>query len=100
MCVCVCVCVFVCFTGSEMVAAELRGIKIVTSPYTITFKKTPKYFKPGMTFHMAVKYTFTSAQNETKLIFLNMKHFTTETQSLFEQMTSAIPQSVKNYTLH
>ncbi|XP_053199940.1 complement C3-like [Scomber japonicus] len=42
-------------SGSEMVAAELRGIKIVTSPYTITFKKTPKYFKPGMTFHMAVE---------------------------------------------
>ncbi|XP_062296918.1 complement C3-like [Scomber scombrus] len=42
-------------SGSEMVAAELRGIKIVTSPYTITFKKTPKYFKPGMTFNMAVE---------------------------------------------
>ncbi|CAK6976226.1 complement C3-like, partial [Scomber scombrus] len=42
-------------SGSEMVAAELRGITIVTSPYTITFKKTPKYFKPGMTFNMAVE---------------------------------------------
>uniref|UniRef100_A0A671YHA0 Complement C3-like n=1 Tax=Sparus aurata TaxID=8175 RepID=A0A671YHA0_SPAAU len=37
-------------SGSEMVEAELRGIQIVTSPYTIHFKKTPKYFKPGMSF--------------------------------------------------
>uniref|UniRef100_UPI003AAF2771 complement C3-like n=1 Tax=Centroberyx gerrardi TaxID=166262 RepID=UPI003AAF2771 len=41
-------------TGSEMVEAELRGIQIVTSPYTIHFKKTPKYFKPGMSFDVAV----------------------------------------------
>uniref|UniRef100_A0A671YJ49 Complement C3-like n=1 Tax=Sparus aurata TaxID=8175 RepID=A0A671YJ49_SPAAU len=37
-------------SGSEMVEAELRGIQIVTSPYTIHFKKTPKFFKPGMSF--------------------------------------------------
>ncbi|KAM4584160.1 complement C3-like [Odontesthes bonariensis] len=42
-------------SGSEMVEAELRGIKIVTSPYTITFKRTPKYFKPGMSFDIAVE---------------------------------------------
>ena len=39
-----------------MVEAELRGIQIVTSPYTIHFKKTPKYFKPGMSFDIAVKF--------------------------------------------
>ena len=43
-------------TGSEMVEAELRAIQIVTSPYTIHFKKTPKYFKPGMSFDIAVKF--------------------------------------------
>uniref|UniRef100_A0A8D3CHU6 NTR domain-containing protein n=1 Tax=Scophthalmus maximus TaxID=52904 RepID=A0A8D3CHU6_SCOMX len=37
-------------SGSEMVEAELRGIQIVTSPYTIHFKRTPKFFKPGMSF--------------------------------------------------
>ncbi|XP_013890199.1 complement C3, partial [Austrofundulus limnaeus] len=42
-------------SGSEMVEAELRGIQIVTSPYRITFKKTPKYFKQGMSFDVAVE---------------------------------------------
>ncbi|XP_062283410.1 complement C3-like isoform X1 [Scomber scombrus] len=42
-------------SGSEMVEAELKGIQIVTSPYKITFKKTPKYFKPGMSFDVAVE---------------------------------------------
>ncbi|XP_034095065.1 complement C3-like [Gymnodraco acuticeps] len=41
--------------GGEMVEAELRNILIVTSPYTIHFKKTPKYFKPGMSFDVAVE---------------------------------------------
>uniref|UniRef100_A0A672IG44 Complement C3-like n=1 Tax=Salarias fasciatus TaxID=181472 RepID=A0A672IG44_SALFA len=42
-------------SGSEMVEAEVRGIQIVTSPYTIHFKKTPRYFKPGMPFHVMVE---------------------------------------------
>ncbi|XP_051240257.1 complement C3 [Dicentrarchus labrax] len=42
-------------SGGEMVEAELRGIQIVTSPYTIHFKKTPKYFKPGMAFNLKVE---------------------------------------------
>lgn len=53
-----CVNVFVCLRhliGSEMVVAELRTIKIVTSPYTINFQKTPKYFKPGMSLDVTVK---------------------------------------------
>ncbi|XP_053471313.1 complement C3 [Ictalurus furcatus] len=41
-------------TGSEMVEAERRGIHIVTSPYTIHFTRTPKYFKPGMPFTFMV----------------------------------------------
>lgn len=40
-----------------MVEAELKGIKIVTSPYSVSFKKTPKYFKPGMPFDVMVMYT-------------------------------------------
>ncbi|XP_061130030.1 complement C3-like isoform X2 [Syngnathus typhle] len=44
-------------SGSEMVEAELRGISIVTSPYTIEFRKTPTYFKPGMTFDVTLKVT-------------------------------------------
>ncbi|XP_062395867.1 complement C3-like [Sardina pilchardus] len=43
-------------TGSEMVASK-RGIPIVTSPYTIHFKRTPKYFKPGMPFDVSVLVT-------------------------------------------
>uniref|UniRef100_A0A3Q4C054 Complement component c3a, duplicate 5 n=1 Tax=Mola mola TaxID=94237 RepID=A0A3Q4C054_MOLML len=42
-------------SGSDIVEAQLRNIQIVTSPYTIHFKKTPKYFKPGMTFDVAVE---------------------------------------------
>ncbi|PWA14974.1 hypothetical protein CCH79_00014289 [Gambusia affinis] len=45
-------------SGSEMVEAELRGIQIVQSPYTIRFKRTPKYFKPGMSFDITVKYNY------------------------------------------
>uniref|UniRef100_A0A3P8SQ01 Complement component c3a, duplicate 5 n=1 Tax=Amphiprion percula TaxID=161767 RepID=A0A3P8SQ01_AMPPE len=37
-------------SGSEMVEAELRGIQIVKSPYTIHFKKTRQYFRPGISF--------------------------------------------------
>ncbi|RXN11648.1 complement C3-like protein [Labeo rohita] len=44
-------------TGSEMVEAERRGIQIVTSPYTIHFKKTPQFFKPGMPFAVSVFVT-------------------------------------------
>ncbi|XP_051240231.1 complement C3 isoform X2 [Dicentrarchus labrax] len=42
-------------SGGEMVEAELKGIQIVTSPYRIHFTKTPKYFKPGMSFDVAVE---------------------------------------------
>ncbi|XP_077936554.1 complement C3 [Gasterosteus aculeatus] len=42
-------------SGGEMVEAELRSIQIVQSPYTILFKKTPKYFKPGMSFDVMVE---------------------------------------------
>uniref|UniRef100_A0A8C9YNS1 Complement C3-like n=1 Tax=Sander lucioperca TaxID=283035 RepID=A0A8C9YNS1_SANLU len=42
-------------SGGEMVEAELRNIQIVTSPYTITFKKTPTFFKPGMSFDVTVE---------------------------------------------
>ncbi|XP_071360126.1 complement C3-like [Trachinotus anak] len=42
-------------SGSEMAQAELRSIQIVTSPYTIHFEKTPKYFKPGMSFDVTIE---------------------------------------------
>ncbi|XP_048051370.1 complement C3-like [Megalobrama amblycephala] len=44
-------------SGSEMVEAERRGIQIVTSPYTIHLKKTPQFFKPGMSFTVSVYVT-------------------------------------------
>ncbi|XP_059410824.1 complement C3-like [Carassius carassius] len=44
-------------SGSEMVEAERRGIQIVTSPYTIHFKKTTQFFKPGMPFDISVYVT-------------------------------------------
>ncbi|KAF4075467.1 hypothetical protein AMELA_G00234780 [Ameiurus melas] len=44
-------------TGSEMAEAEKGGIQIVTSPYTIQFKKSPKFFHPGMSFDVTVYVT-------------------------------------------
>ncbi|XP_030636322.1 complement C3-like [Chanos chanos] len=43
--------------GSEMVEAQRGGIHIVSSPYTIHFRKTPQYFKPGMPFDVMVYVT-------------------------------------------
>ncbi|XP_066196185.1 complement C3 isoform X2 [Sylvia atricapilla] len=44
-------------SGSDMVEAQRTGIKIVTSPYSIHFTHTPKYFKPGMPFDLRVYVT-------------------------------------------
>ncbi|XP_068168151.1 complement C3-like [Antennarius striatus] len=44
--------------GVEMVEAQLRGIKIVTSPYLISFKKTPRYYKPRMSFDVALEVVY------------------------------------------
>ncbi|WP_170075998.1 hypothetical protein, partial [Paraclostridium dentum] len=44
-------------TGSEMVEAEKGAIQIVKSPYTIEFKRTPKFFHPGMSFDVTVYVT-------------------------------------------
>uniref|UniRef100_A0A8C8GKI5 Anaphylatoxin-like domain-containing protein n=1 Tax=Oncorhynchus tshawytscha TaxID=74940 RepID=A0A8C8GKI5_ONCTS len=44
-------------SGSEMVKAEKKGIFIVKSPYSIHFKKTPPYFKPGMPYDVLVYVT-------------------------------------------
>lgn len=49
------------YIGSEMVEAEFRGIQIVTSPYKIIFTRTPKFFKPGMSFDVAVQNQMFSA---------------------------------------
>ncbi|NWS78397.1 VCO31 factor, partial [Crotophaga sulcirostris] len=44
-------------SGSDMVEAQRSGIRIVTSPYTIHFTRTPKFFKPGMPFDLTVYVT-------------------------------------------
>ncbi|XP_070831488.1 complement C3-like [Chaetodon trifascialis] len=41
--------------GGEIVEAQLKNIQIVTSPYTIHFKKTPKFYKPAMSFDVTVE---------------------------------------------
>uniref|UniRef100_A0A8C0ZZL4 Complement C3 n=1 Tax=Castor canadensis TaxID=51338 RepID=A0A8C0ZZL4_CASCN len=41
-------------SGGEMVQVEHSGVKIVETPYTIKFIRTPQYFKPGMPFHFRV----------------------------------------------
>uniref|UniRef100_A0A3B3VLY9 Complement C3-like n=1 Tax=Poecilia latipinna TaxID=48699 RepID=A0A3B3VLY9_9TELE len=42
-------------SDNEMVEAELRDIQIVMSPYKITLTRTPKFFKPGMSFDVVVE---------------------------------------------
>lgn len=49
---------FFVLPGSEMVEAEKGGIYITKSPYTISFKNTPQYFKPTMFFDVVVKQLF------------------------------------------
>ncbi|XP_050958888.1 complement C3 isoform X4 [Labeo rohita] len=41
-------------SGSELVEAEKSGIKIVASPYVLSIKDTPKYFKPGLPLDIVV----------------------------------------------
>uniref|UniRef100_A0A8C6NJW6 Complement component c3b, tandem duplicate 2 n=1 Tax=Nothobranchius furzeri TaxID=105023 RepID=A0A8C6NJW6_NOTFU len=41
-------------TGSDLVEAEKTGIKIVESPYDLSFRDTPKYFKPGLPFDVTI----------------------------------------------
>ncbi|XP_032419209.1 complement C3-like isoform X2 [Xiphophorus hellerii] len=42
-------------TGSDLVEAEKTGIKIVESPYVLSFKDVPKYFKPGMPLDLTIQ---------------------------------------------
>ncbi|XP_061536079.1 complement C3b.1 [Phycodurus eques] len=42
-------------TGGDLVEAEKTGIKIVDSPYVLSFKDTVKYFKPGQPFDFTIQ---------------------------------------------
>uniref|UniRef100_UPI003AAB8061 venom factor-like n=1 Tax=Centroberyx gerrardi TaxID=166262 RepID=UPI003AAB8061 len=42
-------------SGSDLVEAEKTGIKIVESPYVVSFRDMPKYFKPGLPFDLTVQ---------------------------------------------
>ncbi|XP_075994577.1 A.superbus venom factor 2-like [Genypterus blacodes] len=42
-------------TGSDLVEAEKSGIKVVQSPYVVSFKDSPKYFKPGLPFEFTIQ---------------------------------------------
>uniref|UniRef100_A0A3B4CQV3 Complement component c3b, tandem duplicate 2 n=1 Tax=Pygocentrus nattereri TaxID=42514 RepID=A0A3B4CQV3_PYGNA len=41
-------------TGSDLVEAEKSGIKIVIASYMLSFRGTPKFFKPGLPFDLTV----------------------------------------------
>lgn len=41
--------------GSDLVEAEKTGIKIVESPYVVSFRDMTKYFKPGLPFDFTVR---------------------------------------------
>nr|XP_046229928.1 complement C3-like isoform X2 [Scatophagus argus] len=42
-------------SGSDLVEAEKSGIKIVESPYILSFKDMTKYFKPGLPFDFTIQ---------------------------------------------
>uniref|UniRef100_A0A4W6EED3 Complement component c3b, tandem duplicate 2 n=1 Tax=Lates calcarifer TaxID=8187 RepID=A0A4W6EED3_LATCA len=42
-------------SGGDLVEAISTGIKIVESPYVVSFKDIPKYFKPGLPFEFTVQ---------------------------------------------
>uniref|UniRef100_A0A3P9LX36 Complement component c3b, tandem duplicate 2 n=1 Tax=Oryzias latipes TaxID=8090 RepID=A0A3P9LX36_ORYLA len=42
-------------TGSDLVEAEKTGVKIVKSPYVISFTDSPKYFKPGLPLDLTIE---------------------------------------------
>ncbi|XP_053317545.1 complement C3-like [Spea bombifrons] len=44
-------------SGGDYVQTHKTGIKIVSSPYSIAFTKTSRYFKPGMPFRFTVSVT-------------------------------------------
>lgn len=41
--------------GGDLVEAQKTGIKIVESPYVLSFKDVPKFFKPGLPFDLTVR---------------------------------------------
>uniref|UniRef100_A0A8K9UH89 NTR domain-containing protein n=1 Tax=Oncorhynchus mykiss TaxID=8022 RepID=A0A8K9UH89_ONCMY len=45
-------------SGSDLVEAEKSGIKIVKSPYVLSFIETPKYYKPGLPFDIMIQVSF------------------------------------------
>ncbi|KAL3066309.1 hypothetical protein OYC64_016296 [Pagothenia borchgrevinki] len=42
-------------SGGDLVEAEKTGIKIVESPYVLSFKNIPKYFKPGLPLDLTIQ---------------------------------------------
>ncbi|XP_061770767.1 complement C3-like [Nerophis ophidion] len=42
-------------TGSDLVEATKTGIRIVDSPYVLSFKDTQKFFKPGLPFDFTIQ---------------------------------------------
>ncbi|XP_068460339.1 complement C3-like [Clinocottus analis] len=45
-------------SGSDLVEAEKTGIKIVSSPYVVSFKDIPKYFKPGLPLDFTIQVRY------------------------------------------
>ncbi|XP_031666506.1 complement C3 isoform X2 [Oncorhynchus kisutch] len=65
-------------SGSDIVTAELTGIKVVKSPYSIYFTKSSKFFKPGLPFNLHVYLTDTSGSpvKDIEIEREGLKYFT------------------------
>ncbi|XP_067416741.1 complement C3-like isoform X2 [Emydura macquarii macquarii] len=67
-------------SGGEMGQAENSEVKIVSTPYSIRFIKTPGFFKPGMPFSFRVYVTNPdgSPAHNVPVCFRDQKHQTKE----------------------
>ncbi|CAL8332854.1 unnamed protein product [Lota lota] len=45
-------------SGSDLVEASKTGIRIVDSPYILTFSDMPQYFKPGLPFDFTIQLNY------------------------------------------
>ncbi|ROL49878.1 Venom factor [Anabarilius grahami] len=55
-------------SGSDLVEAEKSGIKIVMSPYVLSIRDTPKYFKPGLPLDIVVETALPGVNAENQAV--------------------------------
>uniref|UniRef100_A0A8C9XMR8 Complement component c3b, tandem duplicate 2 n=1 Tax=Sander lucioperca TaxID=283035 RepID=A0A8C9XMR8_SANLU len=87
-------------SGSDLVEAEKTGIKIVDSPYVVSFKDIPKYFKPGLPLDFTIQVSHhdgSPARNvpvNVKLQGVSQVVFTSNSRVTINMPSSQQPQTI------